>query len=92
MLWQLRRCALRVLNRGAQAEARLCKRAARVDYRARVTFAAATPAVRKVSGARQSPSAIADNAKALGLLFSRLAGSRDAHKATARTLGLRDAR
>jgi hypothetical protein len=40
----------------------------------------------KVSGARQNPAAIVDNAKALGLLFARLAGSRDAHKATPRTL------
>jgi hypothetical protein len=63
-----------------------------------VTYAAATPAVRahaptvkkgavrKVTGARQHPPAIADNAKALGLRFVLLAGSRDAHKATARTL------
>jgi formate hydrogenlyase subunit 4 len=71
--------------------------------------------VRKVSGARQHPTTLADNAKALGYLFARisrakhartllpavlasvpfgfvlvrvrvLAGSRDAHKATARTL------
>jgi hypothetical protein len=42
-------------------------------------------AVREVSGARQHPATIADNAKALGKLFARLAGSRDAHKATART-------
>jgi hypothetical protein len=62
----------------------------RVDNRARLTSAAATPAVRadastvnygavrKVSGARQHPAAIADNATALGQQFSRLAGSRDA--------------
>jgi hypothetical protein len=38
----------------------------RVDIRARVTYAAATPAVRKVlSGTRQHPATIADNAKAL---------------------------
>jgi hypothetical protein len=78
----------------------------RVDDRDKVTNAAASPAVRKVSGARQHPATIADNAKALGSLFSRLAGSRDvksklfarladsrdAHKATARALGLGDAR
>jgi hypothetical protein len=46
----------------------------------------ATPAVRQVSGARQYPATMADNAKALGQLFARLAGSRDAHKVTARTL------
>jgi hypothetical protein len=46
----------------------------------------ATPAVRKVSGARQHPATIADSAKALGIIFSRLAGSCDAHEATARTL------
>ena len=40
----------------------------------------ATPAVRKVSGARQNPLAIADNAKTLGYLFARLAGSSDTHK------------
>jgi len=44
----------------------LCKRATRVDNRARVTYAAATPAVRKVSGARHHPAIIADKAKALG--------------------------
>jgi len=37
-----------------------------VDNRARVTYAAATPAVQKVSGARQHAATIADNAKALG--------------------------
>jgi hypothetical protein len=46
----------------------------------------ATPAVRKVPGARQHPSTIAENVKTLGYLIARLAGSRDAHKATARTL------
>jgi hypothetical protein len=46
----------------------------------------ATPAVRKVSGVRQQPKTIADNAKALGYLFTRVAGSRDTHKATARKL------
>jgi hypothetical protein len=46
----------------------------------------ATPAVRKVSGARQHPATIADIATALGYLFARLVGSRNVHKATARTL------
>jgi hypothetical protein len=78
----------------------------RVENRAKVMYAAATSAVRKVSGARQHPVTTADNADALGQLllgsrahvmgtselFARLAGSRDAHKATARTLGFRDAR
>jgi hypothetical protein len=78
----------------------------RVDNRAKVTYAAATLAVRKVSGARQHPATFADKANALGQLllglrahvmgtselFARLAGSRDAHKATARTLSFRDAR
>jgi hypothetical protein len=63
----------------------------RVDDRARVTNAAATLALRAhdftfkkavccsiVPGARQDPSTIADNAKALGLLLARLEGSRDA--------------
>jgi hypothetical protein len=54
----------------------------RFDNRARVTYAVATPAVRKVSGARQHAATIADNAKALGKLVARLAGSRDAHKLT----------
>jgi hypothetical protein len=58
----------------------------RIDDRARIAYAAATPAVRKASGARQHPATIADNAKALGYLFIRLAGSRDSHKVTARTL------
>jgi hypothetical protein len=65
---------------------------ARVDDRARVTYAAATPAVRKVSGARQHPATTADNEKALRYLFYRLANLLDAHKATARALGLRDVR
>jgi hypothetical protein len=64
----------------------------RVDDRARVTYAAATLAVRKISGARQHAAVIADNARASGYLFARLAGSRDARKATSRTLGLRDTR
>jgi hypothetical protein len=63
MLWQLRHCALRVFNYGAQAHARP---AARVDHRARETYAEASPAVRKVSGARQRPLAIAGNTKAFG--------------------------
>jgi hypothetical protein len=46
----------------------------------------ATPAERIVSDARQHPAVIAGSAKTLGYLFARLAGSRDAHKATARTL------
>jgi hypothetical protein len=57
----------------------------RVDDCARVTYAAATPVVRKVSGARQHPAIFRVNAKVLGYLFARLAGSRDGHKATART-------
>jgi hypothetical protein len=35
-----------------------------VDNRARVTYTAATPAVRKASGARTHPATIADSAKA----------------------------
>jgi hypothetical protein len=58
----------------------------RDDNRARVTYAAATPAVREVSGARLHPATIAGIAKALGYLFAQLVGSRDALKATARTL------
>jgi hypothetical protein len=58
----------------------------RVHNHARVTYAAATPAVRKVSGARKHPVTIADNANALSYLFARLAGSRDANKAAACTL------
>jgi|AntAceMinimDraft_5_1070358.scaffolds.fasta_scaffold475708_1 hypothetical protein len=46
--------------------ARLCKRAVCVDDCARVTYAAATPAVREVYGARQNPETIAGNAKVLG--------------------------
>jgi hypothetical protein len=46
----------------------------------------ATPVVQKVSGARQNHATIAGNVKALGCLFARLAGSRDALKATAHTL------
>jgi hypothetical protein len=71
--WLLRSCSLRVFNRGAQADARPAVRL-RVDNRARVTYAAATPAVRKVSGARQNSLTIADNPKAFGQLFARLAG------------------
>jgi hypothetical protein len=41
-------------------------------------------AVRKVSSARQHPATIADNAKALGSLLARLAGSRDASCSTGR--------
>jgi hypothetical protein len=63
-----------------------------------VTYAAVTPdvrahaytvkkgTVREASGACKHPAAIAVNANALGLLFALLAGSRDAHKATARKL------
>jgi hypothetical protein len=46
----------------------------------------ATLAVRKVSGEHQNPKTIADNAKAFGYLFARLAGLRDARKATAHAL------
>jgi|AntAceMinimDraft_5_1070358.scaffolds.fasta_scaffold108302_1 hypothetical protein len=52
----------------------------RVNDRARVTYAAATPAVRKASGARQHAAEIADNGKALSELFARLAGSRGTRK------------
>jgi hypothetical protein len=65
MLWPTRRCELRVFDRVAQADARPAV-LSRVDNRARVIYAAATPAVRKVNGARQLSSEIADNAKALG--------------------------
>jgi hypothetical protein len=58
----------------------------RVDNRAREMYAAATPAVRKLSGARQNPAIIANNANRLDYLFAWLTGSRDAHKAPARTL------
>jgi hypothetical protein len=44
MLWQLRRCELLVLDRGAQADARP---AARVDNCSGATHAEATPAVQK---------------------------------------------
>jgi len=57
MLWPLRRCALQVLNRVAQADAR-------PDLRASASTVK-KDAVRKVSGARQHPATIADNAKAL---------------------------
>jgi hypothetical protein len=59
---------------------------ARASDRARVTYAAATPAVKEVSGARQHPATSAGNAELRGQLYARLAGSRDTHKATARTL------
>ena len=58
MLWPLRRCALRVLNRGAQADARPAVRAH--------TPTVKKDTVRKISGARQHPATIAGNAKALG--------------------------
>jgi hypothetical protein len=58
VLWPLGRCALRVLSRGAQADARPAVRAH--------TSTVKKDAVRKVSGARQHPATIADNAKALG--------------------------
>jgi hypothetical protein len=60
----VRRTMLWPSRRYAQAHARLAVRS-RVDDRARVTYAAATPAVRKVSVARQHLSTIADNAKCL---------------------------
>jgi hypothetical protein len=44
-----------------------------VDDLARVTYTAATPAVKNVYSARQHPATIADNAKALSQLFARLA-------------------
>jgi hypothetical protein len=62
ILWQLRRCTLRVLNRSAQADTRP---AARVDN-------LATPPVRKVSGARQHPATIADNELELELIQSHM--------------------
>jgi hypothetical protein len=49
----------------------------RVDNLARVTYVVATPAVRLVSSELHHPTAIADNAVALGQLFARLAGLRD---------------
>jgi hypothetical protein len=69
MLWSLRRCALRVLGRGAQADASLAVRAH--------ASTAKGDAIRKVSGTCQHPAILADNAKALGELFARLAGCRD---------------
>jgi hypothetical protein len=45
----------------------------RFDDRTRITYAADTLVVRKVSGARQNLVTFADNAKALGFFFSRLA-------------------
>jgi hypothetical protein len=57
MLWPLRHSALRVLNRGAQADAR--------------------PAVRAHASTVKIDT-VRNNAKALGELLSRLAGSRDA--------------
>jgi hypothetical protein len=57
-----------------------------VDTRVKIRYTAATPAVRKVSGARQNPATLADNTNALGLLLPRLASSRDAHMATTCTL------
>jgi hypothetical protein len=50
MIWPSRRCALRVFSRCAHADARPAVRS-RVDNRARVTHAAATPAARKVAPA-----------------------------------------
>jgi len=58
MPWPLRRCALRVIYRGAQADAHQAVRAH--------AFTVKKDAVREVSGARQHPATIADNAKALG--------------------------
>jgi len=56
VLWSLRRCALRVLSRGAQADASLAVRAHVSTVK--------EDAVRKVPGARQHPATISDNAKA----------------------------
>jgi hypothetical protein len=58
MLWPLRRCALQVLNRGAQADAHPAVRVQASTVK--------KCAVRKISGTRQHPAAIADNARALG--------------------------
>jgi hypothetical protein len=58
MLWPLRRCALRVLYRGAPADARPAVRAHDSTVKKDV--------IRKVSGAHQHPAAIAGNVKALG--------------------------
>jgi hypothetical protein len=64
MLWQLRRRALRVLDLGAQADARPAVRTG-ANNRARITYAAAPPAVRNISGARLNPVTIAEILKAL---------------------------
>jgi hypothetical protein len=69
-------CALRVLNRGAQADARPAVRTR--------TSTVKREAVRKVTGAEQNPAVIADNAKALDEGFARLVGSRDASGSTGR--------
>jgi|AntAceMinimDraft_5_1070358.scaffolds.fasta_scaffold231292_1 hypothetical protein len=74
MLWNFRRCALRVHNRGAQANARPAMRAQASTVK--------KDAVRKVFGARQHPATIDDNTKALRELFSRLTGSRAALDST----------
>ena len=58
ILWPLRRCALGVLNRGSQADARPAVRAHASTVKKN--------AIRKVSGARRDPATIADNAGALG--------------------------
>jgi hypothetical protein len=58
LLWPLRRCAFRVLNRGSQADARPAVRAHSSTVK--------KDAVRNISGARQNPATIADNAKAPG--------------------------
>jgi hypothetical protein len=58
ILWALRHCALQLLNRGAQADARPAVRA----YAPTVY----NDAVRKVSGAHQNPAIVLDNARALG--------------------------
>jgi hypothetical protein len=65
----MRRFELRVLNRGAQADARPAVRARASTVK--------KDAVRGVSGARQNTATIADNAKVLGKLFAQHAGSRD---------------
>jgi hypothetical protein len=57
----------------------------RVDDPARVTYAAASPAVLKDSGARQKLCENRCQSESVSLAISRLVGSRDAHKATART-------